>query len=310
MSDKHVMIGSMAVIAAGLLFACFALLGSSDSTNLPKAVPSTAQIPPVNRPKSSVEPVAPKPDKQRGKPFEYKILSEEWADSFRGRVVTVKLRTPDDIAPKVTEEDLELLAAAFMKKYKGAAFGAYFYTVTPLVNPWARISHLPWAEEKLEWYINEYAFEFGPWYFPDRLDSNVDWHELVWITLPMANKIVNGATQFNWKLKERDANNVFFESSSTPFGSIKDSMDMDPQSWNISTYDGDASRFVRLVESSLNHLDYEFSQKIVTKLNSVIGNSEYLSREKTWWEWQVDGLEVTYHHYDGKDTLSILKTKP
>ncbi len=58
------------------------------------------------------------------------------------------------------------------------------------------------------------------------------------------------------------------------------------------------------------HLDYEFSQKIVTKLNSVIGSSEYLSREKTWWEWQVDGLEVTYHHYDESDSLSILKTKP
>jgi len=167
MSDKHVMIGSLAAAASGILFACIALLGSSDSSNLPKPASSTAQAPAVNRPELPSEPVAAKPEKQRGKPFDYKILSEEWSDSFRGRVVTVKLQTPDDIAPEVTEEDLELLAAEFMKKYKGAAFGAYFYTVTPLINPWARISHLPWADEKLEWYINGYAFEFGPWYFPD-----------------------------------------------------------------------------------------------------------------------------------------------
>jgi len=157
MSDKHVMIGSLVVVVSGILFACTALLDNSDSSSLPKPAPSMAQAPPVNRPESPAEPVALRPNKQSGKPFGYKILSEEWSDSFGGRVVTAKLQSPDDVAPKVTEEDLELLAAEFMKKYKGAAFGAYFYTVTPLVNPWARISHLPWADEKLEWYINNYA---------------------------------------------------------------------------------------------------------------------------------------------------------
>jgi len=140
--------------------------------------------------------------------------------------------------------------------------------------------------------------------------TNVEWHELVWITLPMANKIVNGATQFSWELDQRDANSIYLDSKSHSLGASSDRMSLTPQTWDIETNDGDVSRFVRLVESSLNHLDFEFSQKIVAKLNSVIGSSKYLSHEKKWWEWQVDGLEVSYRHLDGSDMLSILKTKP
>ncbi|MDZ4659262.1 MAG: hypothetical protein SH868_16945 [Bythopirellula sp.] len=298
------------MVTAGLLFLSFAMLGSSDSNSLQKPAETTTVSPPSDPPKLPLKAVTPKSDKQLGKPFEYKILSEEWGDGFAGKSMTVELQTPDDVAPKVTEADLKLLAAEFVKKYKGEAFDAHFYTVTPLVDFWAKISHVPYADEKLECYINDFAFEEGPWYFPDRIDPKVEWHERVWLTLPMANKIVNSATEFSWELDRRDANSIYFDSKSSPPGVLSDTMYLSPQAWDIETHDGDVSRFVRLVESSLSHLDFEFSQKIVDKLNSVIGTSEYLTREKHHWTWQIDDLEVTYFHYETADSLEILKTTP
>jgi hypothetical protein len=164
--------------------------------------------------------------------------------------------------------------------------------------------------DKLECSIHTHAFEWGPWYFPDRIDPKTKWHELVWLTLPMANKIVNGATQFHWEVTNRSANEVYFDSKQGPQGAMKDDMYLSPQAWDITTYDGDVSRFVRLVESSLNHLDYELAQHIVGKLNSVIGSQEYLNGDKTYWIWMLDRLEVSYHHYDSQDEMSIMKTKP
>jgi len=177
---------------------------------------------------------------------------------------------------------------------------------------WGVISHIPYTTvgDKVECDIHKHAFEFGPWYFPDRIDPHTKWHELVWLTLPAVNKIVNGATQFHWKVTSRSANEVYFDSKQSPFGAMKDKMNLSPQTWDISTYDGDVPRFVRLVESSLNHLDYDFSQKIVGKLNSVIGSQEYLNGDKTYWTWMIDRLEVTFHHYNRSDTINIMQTRP
>jgi hypothetical protein len=121
---------------------------------------------------------------------------------------------------------------------------------------------------------------------------------------------VNGATQFHWDVTSRTANGVYFDGKERLFGAMKDDMSLGPQSWDISTYDGDVPRFVRLVETSLNYLDPEFSQKIVGKLNSVIGGQEYLNRDKSFWTWMFGRLEVTYHHYDENDTITIMQTQP
>ncbi len=199
-----------------------------------------------------------------------------------------------------------------MEKYKGEPFGIYFETVTPLIQPWGVIYYVPdnTVGEDLECSIHEYAFEAGPWYFPDRIDRNTKWHELVWLTLPKVNKIVNGATQYQWEVTSRSANDVFFDSKESPLRAMKDDMNLDPQTWEISTYDGDVPRFVRLVESSLNYLDSEFSQNIVGKLNSVIGNQEFLNGDKRNWTWMIDRLEISYDHYDSSDTITITQTKP
>jgi hypothetical protein len=150
----------------------------------------------------------------------------------------------------------------------------------------------------------------GPCYFPDKIDRNTDWHKRVWITLPMANKIVNGATQYHWDVTHRSANDVYFDSKERPFGKMKDNMRLSPQTFEICTYDGDVPRFVRLVESSLNHLDSGLSQNIVGKLNSVIGGQEYLSGAKANWTWMLGKREVTYTHHNGSDTVTIMQTDP
>lgn len=244
-------------------------------------------------------------------PFQYKILSEEWHDAFVGKAVTVEAQVPDDVAPKVTKEDLESLVPVFMEKYNGQTFKVLFYTETPLVQAWGLINHIPYTTvgEKVECSIRDFAFEFGPWYFPDRIDLNTEWHQLVWLTLPVVNKIVNGATQFEWEVTSRSANTVYFESKSAAPGQLKDTMYLSPQTWDITTHDGDVPRFVRLVESSLGYFDFEFAEQIIGKLNSVIGSQEYLSGDKTFWEWKVDRLEVTYHHFRESDSITLVQTK-
>lgn len=264
-------------------------------------------------PAPPVEPVKPVEPAPPAKPFEYKITSEEWHESVSGKAVTVEAQVADAIAPTVTKADLESLVPIFMEKYKGAAgFGIYFHTKTPLAQAWGTIYYAPdnTVSGPIDCDIHEYAFEFGPWYFPEKIDRNTEWHELVWLTLPMVNKIVNGATQFEWEVTNRSANEVYFDATQRQLGALKDDMRLSPQVWEISTYDGDGPRFVRLVESSLNHLDHDFAQRIVGKLNSVIGSQEFLSGDKTFWTWMIDRLEVTYHHYDSSDTITIMQTKP
>lgn len=293
-------VGSIAILTV-VSAAIFSILSADDPE---PAVAETV----VPEPTAS-EPIAPKPTAQQPKPFEYKILSEEWGS----RRVTVEAQVADDVAPTVTEADLESLVSVFMEKYNGEPFNIFFYTETPLVQAWGSISHSPYSTvgEKVDCSIHDYAFDFGPWYFPDRIDRNTKWHKLVWLTLPMVNKIINGATQFHWEVTNRSANEVYFDSKQAPLGAMKDDMSLSPQTWGISTYDSDVPRFVRLVESSLNYLDYEFSQRIVGKLNSVIGSQKYLNGEKTHWEWTIDRLEVTYHHTDGvRDTITIMQTEP
>lgn len=237
--------------------------------------------------------------------FEYKLLSEK----RNGNVLVIKLQCADDVAPNVKIEQIRRLANNFIVKYGNVPFDVYFYTVTPLMNPWAKISHIPSAEEKLRCNIIEYAFEMGPWYFPEKLDPSQEWQEIVWITLPIANKIINNATQFDWEVLEREANSVLLDSRNRPIGSMADRMSLSPQTWEICTYDGDVSRFVRTVERSLTYYKYEFAEKIVGKLNSVIGTADYLSGEKHFWEWHIDGLEVTFFHYNGSDSLTILRSR-
>ena len=126
----------------------------------------------------------------------------------------------------------------------------------------------------------------------------------------MVNKIVNGATQYHWEVTRRSANSVYFDSRQSPPGAFKDSMNLDPQAWDIETYDGDVPRFVRLVESSLAYLDHDLSNNVVGKLNSVIGSQEYLNGDKTHWTWMIGRLEVTYFHFDTQDDITIMQTEP
>jgi hypothetical protein len=152
-------------------------------------MPATQPL--ADEPKAAEPIVAEKtePEASGAFAFEYKILSEETSEGLRGETVRVEAQVADDVAPKVTKADLESLAPVFMEKYGGKPFWVYFYTVTPLTSPWANIIHNPQssASEKLECSINDYALEFGPWYFPDRIDPKTKWHEIVWLTLPMAN---------------------------------------------------------------------------------------------------------------------------
>ena len=257
------------------------------------------------------EPAKELPAPQQPKHFEYKILDEEWHDGFHGKSVSVEVQVADEVAPTVTQADLESLVPVFMEKYEGAPFQILFYTVTPLANAWGAINYTPNSRlGAIDCHINDFAFEMGPWYFPDKIDRNTDWHKRVWITLPMANKIVNGATQYHWEVTSRSANDVYFDSKERPFGALKDDMRLSPQTWEICTYDGDVPRFVRLVESSLNHLNYELSQNIVGKLNSVIGSQEYLSRDKSNWTWMLGKREVSYTHLDKNDMITIMQTDP
>ncbi len=246
------------------------------------------------------------------KPFEYKILNEEWCDTIVGRAVIVEIEVIDEVAPTVTEADLESLVPVFMEKYNGGSFRIVFYAETPLIQPWGVINHTPHNTlgETLSCNIYEYAFEFGPWYFPEKIDPNEEWHELVWLTLPMVNKIVNNATQYEWDIKSRSANDVYFKPKRSTLGSLDDGMSLDPQTWEISSYDGDVPGFVRLVESSLNYLDYDLSQNVVGKLNSVIGSQEYLRGDKHFWTWKIDRREVTFNHFDSQDSLTIMQTQP
>ncbi len=293
-------LGSIAFLAiaavAGLLF---------QSMTEPLAAEVTQPMV-TEQPKAEPEPAA------TPAPFEYKILKEEWHNDFHGKAVSVEAQVADDVAPKVTEAQLKSMAPIFMKQYGGAPFGIYFSTVTPLSQPWGRINYNPQTPvgDVLEADVMEYAFEFGPWYFPDKIDRNTKWHELVWLTLPKVNKIVNGATQYQWEVTRRSANNVSFDGNGSPIGKLKDSMRLSPQTWEICTNDGDVPRFVRLVDSTLSHLDFELSRKIVDKLNSVIGGQEYLSGDTSTWTWMIGRLEVSYYHLKGSDMVTIMQTKP
>lgn len=294
--------GVVAVLAiatvAGLLF---------QSMTEPLTAEATTSQPPVAEQPKAAPAAAEEPA-----PFEYKILTEEWHDGFQGKAVSVQAQVADDVAPKVTEAQLKSMAPIFMKQYGGAPFGIYFSTVTPLTQPWGRINYNPQTPvgDVLEADVMEYAFEFGPWYFPDKIDRNTKWHELVWLTLPKVNKIVNGATQYQWEVTSRSANNVSFEGTVSPIGKLKDFMRLSPQTWEIGTNDGDVPRFVRLVDSTLSHLDFELSRKIVGKLNSVIGGQEYLSGDTSTWTWMIGRLEVSYYHLKGSDMVTIMQTKP
>jgi hypothetical protein len=298
--------GSVALIAVVTSVGAFALS---------KGEPAPAKVEAaVDEPLFKPEPIAANesdPIKEFSKPFEFKILSEEWSDGFDGKAVRVAAEVADDVAPNVTKADLESLVPSLMEKYGGAPFQVLFYTKTPLINAWGAINYTPEPMGKgAECQILDFALEFGPWYFPDKIDRDTKWHELVWITLPMANKIVNGATQYHWEVASRSANDVYFDSEERPFGAMKDTMRLSPQTWEICTYDGDVPRFVRLVESSLNHLDYDLSQDIVGKLNSVIGSQEYLHGDKTNWTWMIGRREVSYNHFDKNDIITIMQTAP
>ena len=296
--------GSIAFLAIAVVAG---LLIQSMSEPAPEAAePAVAESAVKQSP--SPEPV----EAEQPSPFKYKVLSETWSENVRNRAVKVEVQVADDVAPKVTEADLKAMAPIFMKEYGGAPFGIYFSTVTPLSQPWGRINDNPRATvgEVLEADIMEFAFEFGPWFFPEKIDRDTTWHELVWLTLPKVNKIVNDATQYEWQVTRRSANSVSFDGKGSAPGKMKDNMRLSPQTWEINTYDGDVPRFVRLVESSLNHLDRELSENIVGKLNSVIGGQEYLNGDKSFWTWMIGRLEVTYSHHDGSDMVQIMQTKP
>ena len=296
--------GSMAFLAVAVVAGLLLLsLGESN--------PPITESPIVESPVQ--QPETPEPaTTEQASPFEFKVLNETWTEGVRNKSVKVEVQVADDVAPTVTEADLKAMAPIFMKKYGGAPFGIYFSTVTPLSQPWGRINYNPHTRvgDVLEVDIMEYAFEFGPWYFPDKIDRNTKWHEIVWLTLPKVNKIVNGATEYQWEITSRSANNVSFESKVSPIGKMKDHMRLSPQTWEISTYDGDVPRFVRSVESSLNHLDLELSENIVGKLNSVIGVQAFLTGEKSNWTWMIGRLEVTYFHYENSDMVTIIQSMP
>ena len=86
-------------------------------------------------------------------------------------------------------------------------------------------------------------------------------------------------------------------------------MNLNPEAWEIATYDGDVPRFVRLVETTVTCLDQQMSENVVELLNSVIGNQEYLSSKKRRWTWTIESLEVTYYHDKASDKIIIIRIK-
>lgn len=314
-SSKGILIWAvgLATIVAALSVAAILTLptGKPQSTSGESAVAGATLAGPAPLASKELKPREEQPTPPARKPFEYRIINEEWHNGFRGESVSVDVQVADDVGPTVTQADLESIAPVFMKKYEGAPFRIMFYTATPLANAWGVINYTPDnpSGKDVDCMIHDFAFELGPWYFPDKIDRDTDWHKRVWITLPMANKIVNGATQYHWKISSRTASDVYFDSRERPFGAMNDDMRLSPQTWEICTYDGDVPRFVRLVESSLNHLDYELSQNIVGKLNSVIGSQEYLNGDEMFWTWMLGKREVTYMHHSTGDTVTIMQVE-
>lgn len=275
--------------------------------------PPHSQSTPTQAPPSPdlVEALPPtKPIPAERLPFAFRVTSEEWRDAINRRHVTVEAMVDEDVAPKVKQADLESLVPYFIEKYEGASFKVLFETKTPLSNPWGIISYnTNFEPPQISCKILKYAFEDGPWYFPEHIDPNTEWHGRVWLTLPKVNKIVNGAAEYYWKVTYRSANDVHFESAHHPRGTIRDTMTLSPQTWEISTYDGDVPRFVRLVETTVNHLDLEMSKTIIERLNSVIGSQEYLRGDKRFWTWMLGSLELTFYHDTGSDRITIMQTE-